>query len=214
MAKSTTTAAATRRRAPRPGRADDPHLVELEGELARLRAISRGADEQLASLQTRELQIRREVAPPQPPIDSTLTLGAVVSLKEYFEALRAADFRFYEERDRRYTEVNIEREKALKIKETADLAALSLAREIQDYKDEKANNLRSQIEGERGHYATKDDLKATQDKFETQITPVLSWIAIQQGRGNGISTTVGWILAVAAIAASLSGTIVFLIFHK
>src|SRR5687767_6417131 len=51
--------------------------------------------------------------------------------------LREADFRFAEERDRRYAEVATEREKALKIKETADLAALGLAREIQTYKDEK-----------------------------------------------------------------------------
>jgi len=66
--------------------------------------------------------------------------------------------KFYEERDRRYTEVNIEREKALKIKETADLAALQLAREIQTYKDEKANQLREQINSERNLYPTKSQL--------------------------------------------------------
>src|ERR1700684_1324704 len=79
------------------------------------------------------------------------------------EALRMADERFMAERDRRYLEVNIEKEKALKIKETADLAALSLAREIQSYKDEKANQLREQIGGERGLYATKTDLAAAMD---------------------------------------------------
>jgi hypothetical protein len=46
------------------------------------------------------------------------------------------------ERDRRYAEVNVEREKALKIKETADSEALKLARDIQTYKDEKSNQLR------------------------------------------------------------------------
>lgn len=85
------------------------------------------------------------------------------------EALREGDLRFLEERDRRYTEVNIEKEKALKIKETADLAALSLAREIQTYKDEKANELREQINSERGLYATKDDLRAAVEKIEAGL---------------------------------------------
>ena len=67
------------------------------------------------------------------------------SLKEHFETILLLNDRIMTERDRRYAEVNIEREKALKIKETADLAALQLAREIQSYKDEKANELREQI---------------------------------------------------------------------
>jgi hypothetical protein len=85
------------------------------------------------------------------------------------EALREGDLRFDEERDRRYTEVSIEKEKALKIKETADLAALGLAREIQTYKDEKANELREQINSERGLYATKDDLQAAVEKIEAGL---------------------------------------------
>lgn len=74
-----------------------------------------------------------------------------------------------EERDRRYSEVFLEREKAQKIKETADLAALKLAREIQTYKDEKANDLRSQIERERGEYVTRSDQASMVDKFESLI---------------------------------------------
>ena len=123
--------------------------------------------------------------------------------------LRAEDHRFQEERDRRYTEVNIEREKALKIKETADLAALSLAREIQDYKDEKANNLRDQIGAERGTYATKDEIK-----------PLSDWIKSQQGSLGTIGdyrqrsqwtwgqvVTVGGIVVVAAIELHARGVI-------
>ncbi len=85
-------------------------------------------------------------------------MSDAVPLAEHLAALRAADDRFAAERDRRYSEVNIEREKALKIKETADLAALSLAREIQTYKDEKANQLREQINSERNLYPTKSQL--------------------------------------------------------
>ncbi len=97
-----------------------------------------------------------------------------VPLQEYLAAVRESDLRFEAERDRRYTEVNLEREKALKIKETADLAALELAREIQTYKDEKANELRSQIERERGTYVTRDQLK-----------PLSDFVASQQGRQGG-----------------------------
>jgi hypothetical protein len=105
----------------------------------------------------------------------------VDTLREYTATVQRLEDKFQAERDRRYKEVAEEREKALKIKETADLAALSLAREIQDYKDEKANNLRSQIEGERGHYATKDDLKVLGDKLEAAVKPMNDFIAGQRG---------------------------------
>ena len=109
--------------------------------------------------------------------------GETVPLKEHLAALRAADMRFEEERDRRYSEVNIEREKALKIKETADLAALQLAREIQTYKDEKANELREQINSERGLYATNKD-----------IDPIKSYVSSQTGRGLGMSALFGAVM--------------------
>jgi preprotein translocase subunit SecF len=120
--------------------------------------------------------------------------GETVPLKEHLEALRAADMRFEEERDRRYTEVNIEREKALKIKETADLAALQLAREIQTYKDEKANELREQINSERGLYATNKD-----------IDPIKSYVSSQTGRGLGMYALFGVVmtLLMAAIAIAV-----------
>src|SRR6187399_2548243 len=110
-----------------------------------------------------------------------------VPLAEHLAALRAADEKFHAERDRRLTEVATEREKALKIKETADLAALGLAREIQTYKDEKANQLREQINSERGHYATKADLSASMEKIEATIGPVLTYVSRAQGQGAGIS---------------------------
>jgi hypothetical protein len=120
--------------------------------------------------------------------------GETVPLKEYLEALRTADMRFEEERDRRYSEVNIEREKALKIKETADLAALQLAREIQSYKDEKANQLREQINSERGLYATNKD-----------IEPIKSYVSSQTGRGLGMYALFGVImtLLMAGIAVAV-----------
>jgi hypothetical protein len=101
--------------------------------------------------------------------------GETVPLKEHLAALRECDQDFADERDRRYTEVNIEREKALKIKEEADKAALGLAREIQTYKDEKANELREQINSERGLYVTK-----------TELEPIKVYIAGQTGQARGV----------------------------
>ncbi len=73
-------------------------------------------------------------------LDKALARGTVVTQKEHAEALRAAD------------------QRALQIKETADLAALDLARQIQTYKDEAANELREQINSERNLYPTKSQL--------------------------------------------------------
>lgn len=116
--------------------------------------------------------------------------------------LRKAERRFDDERDRRYGELAIEREKAIKIKETADLSALELAREIQTYKDEKANELRSQIERERGTYSTKDDLISAVEKMEALIKPLAEFIARQQGRSQGIAGSAGALVAtIGAISA-------------
>lgn len=108
-----------------------------------------------------------------------------VSLREYLALNDAWQVRFDGERDRRYTEVAQEREKALKIKETADLAALQLAREIQTYKDEKANELREQINSERGRYVTQDQLRQIEEKIEATLKPVIEYVSSQQGARSG-----------------------------
>ncbi len=135
------------------------------------------------------------------------------TLKLYYDALRTGDERFMVERDRRYTEVNIEREKALKIKEEADKAALGLAREIQTYKDEKANQLREQITGERGLYATKDDLIAAIREVAATIRPLSDFISGQVGRASQQSdrrtqtnfTTTHAIALIGIVAAVVMG---------
>ena len=120
--------------------------------------------------------------------------GETVSLQEHLAALRIASERFDAERDRRYTEVNIEREKALKIKEVADLKALDLAREIQIYKDEKANELREQINSERGLYVSKAEME-----------PIKTYVASQVGRSGGMDATVGrFVQLVTTISAAVA----------
>jgi hypothetical protein len=87
-----------------------------------------------------------------------------------------------------------EREKAIRIKEIGDEKALELARAIQTYKDERANDLRSQIERERSSYATHDDLTKLTEKIDITLKPILIYVA-QQGNGPRAITTqmlVGW----------------------
>lgn len=129
----------------------------------------------------------------------------VETLAEYERAVRDGDREVHAERDRRYAEVALEREKALKIKETADLAALQLAREIQTYKDEKANELRSQIERERGSYVTKPELSAAIEKIELVLKPLNTYMTTQQGRSQGIGASAG---AVITIISSLAGVVI------
>jgi Flp pilus assembly protein TadB len=123
---------------------------------------------------------------------------------------RLGDERFQAERDRRYAEVALEREKALRIKEDADKAALGLAREIQTYKDEKANELRSQIERERGTYVTQSDLTGAVEKLEATIQPIAQWIASQQGghtvsadRNRSLYALAGLVIAVVTVAVTI-----------
>jgi hypothetical protein len=149
---------------------------------------------------------------------SALATGECVSVREHLEAiadttaryealLRLAEEKLHTERDRRYSEVNIEKEKALKIKETADLAALQLARDIQIYKDEKANMLREQINSERGLYPTKSDLIAAVEKLEMMIYPLQEAKQLTQGKGSGIAQAGAGIYTIIIASAAVAGIV-------
>lgn len=150
------------------------------------------------------------------------------------EAMRLADERFNDERDRRYTEVNIEKEKALKIKETADLAALSLARESQTYKEQQNDALRDKNLSESGIYATNsslnklgEEIRASTDvaiqslanstakaigDFMAEVKPYMSGQTQQQGQSQGSRMTRGEIYTALGVAAGL-GTLLYFTTH-
>jgi hypothetical protein len=129
------------------------------------------------------------------------------TLQEHWEVVSVLNDKFMAERDRRYTEVNIEKEKALKIKEEADKSALGLAREIQTYKDEKANELREQISSERGLYATKDDLAAAQRELVASIQPLSTYVASMAGEKNKADTSRVSAVALVSIGYGVIATI-------
>jgi hypothetical protein len=94
-------------------------------------------------------------------------------------------------------------QRALSIKETADLAALGLARDHQLYRDEKANELREQINTERGHYAGRGELDAAVAKIEAELKPVLAYMASQQGRSAGITALQATLMGLAGLAIAV-----------
>lgn len=131
----------------------------------------------------------------------------MAALREADERIAAEKERFNQERDRRYSEVNIEREKALKIKEEADKAALGLAREIQQYKDEKANQLREQINSERGTYPTKEELAASVREITAMIAPLTAFVEGRRGEQQGAAASINRMLSIIGGLAALSTVI-------
>jgi CHASE3 domain sensor protein len=101
-------------------------------------------------------------------------------------------------------------QRALSIKETADLAALELARDHQRYRDEQANNLREQINTERGEYVARAELEAAVAKIEAELKPVLTYMASQQGRSAGITALQALLIALATLAIAAMSVVVAL----
>jgi len=143
--------------------------------------------------------------------DNVKDKSEVWSVQAYIihnEAMRAASQRFNDERDRRYAEVNVEKEKALKIKETADLAALSLARESQVYKDQQADVMREKNLAASGIYATNADLANVVEKMEKTLKPIIEFVNTQQGATKGSEITWGKIFGSIGALGVIIGIIV------
>lgn len=135
------------------------------------------------------------------------------------EAMRIEAQRFEDERDRRYTEVNIEKEKALKIKETADLAALSLARESQTYKEQQNDALRDKNLADSGVYARTADVDASIEKLGksfnaqfdsllTKLEPFMNGTIQQRGQQQGSQITKANLYAAIGIFATIAAVVV------
>jgi hypothetical protein len=139
-------------------------LAQLEATLDQQQQVSKQALDRLAALSKRETEIYQTSRPEQVPLTGGgWTLEAFM---QHFATLRQIDQKFDTERDRRYAELSLERERALLIKEQADERALILARDIQHYRDEQSNNLRAQIDRERGEYVSQTQFEALDDKSE------------------------------------------------
>jgi hypothetical protein len=128
----------------------------------------------------------------------------------YNEALRAGDAKFQDERDKRYADVATEREKALKIKETADLAALELARESQKYKEERNDAMREQTITDKGRYATHADVAMVVERMEKALRPLVEFVNGQQGATASGQITTSKMFSMIAATGTIVGILVFL----
>jgi len=131
------------------------------------------------------------------------------------EAMRAADDRFHAERDRRYAEAATLNAVALKIKETADLAALTLAREGLTMDQARLDTLRDKSLGDSGIYATNASvthaLTELKSSFDTALAPIVDFISKSQGASKGVDLTWGKIagavtVIIAVFVALRTGT--------
>jgi outer membrane murein-binding lipoprotein Lpp len=125
------------------------------------------------------------------------------TLQEHWQVVNGLQREFLEERDRRYSEVKAAEEKALAVKQRADEQALGLAREIQIYKDEKANELREQISSERGSYATKEDLAASVRELTATISPLTSYVSGDVRSEKAVKDHTALIVSMVGLGVSL-----------
>jgi hypothetical protein len=95
-----------------------------------------------------------------------------------------------EERDRRYAELQAERDKAEVIRAAN-----------QAYRDEKANELREQISAERGLYVSQTELKSAIAEITATLRPIVDFVSAQQGAKTGAMDQrlfVSWAVALIA----------------
>jgi len=137
------------------------------------------------------------------PIEPGWTIGTYAI---YQEALRQADIRFDDERDRRNSEGAELRAVALKIKETADLAALTLARESQTLKEAQNDALRDKTLSESGVYATNAGVAQAIGDLKTSLQPLVDYVSAHKGA----ELTKGNLYAGAAGVAAFLGAIYYL----
>lgn len=119
-----------------------------------------------------------------------VTQRQLADFKRYLAALREAD------------------QRAIEIKEVADNAALLLARDHQQYRDEKANDLREQINEERLAYVTRPVMEAEIAKLEAELKPIQSYMSGQEGRRAGSANSTALIISMITIAIAVISTLV------
>lgn len=136
-----------------------------------------------------------------------MTDEPTVTLREHLSALREADLRFDAERDRRLTEVAIEREKALAIKQESDKTALDLARQINDLHLAALNGEQARLAADRERFLSRETYDAQQKDFGVWRDTVNGSLSINAGKGSGVATSWGVVVAVVGILFGAAGII-------
>jgi hypothetical protein len=148
---------------------------------------------------------------PEVDLKEDNTKWTIETYAKHNEAMRKMEEKILIERDRRYAEVNIERQKALTIKETADSTALELAREAQVYKDERNDAIREQSLKQTGLYATHQDVAVMADKIYKALEPLADFVTSQQGIEKETTLTTTKIVQIIGAICAITGIFITLI---
>lgn len=125
-----------------------------------------------------------------------------VSLREFLLGEVAALRTEMQGNDRRYTEVSLEKEKALLMLAEAAKDALKLARDQIAEKTEAHNGLLRQMAERDSTYALKSELASQQEKTDAKYGPVITWMANQQGGSKWLSAA--WAVAIVVIGLAFT----------
>jgi hypothetical protein len=109
-----------------------------------------------------------------------------VSLEDHLKALRKADRQFYDERDRRWVEVEVERQRALSIREDYDAGRDSARDRVLDQWQADRGTLMTRIDFESQHSAltqhTDTVFESLRNEMFTALSPINKYITEQQTR--------------------------------
>lgn len=142
-------------------------------------------------------------------------MGNKVSLRRHVKALQAAERRHADAMhaaDVRFSDtVRAADQRALQIKEQGEAQALTLARDIQTYKDQQHNGTLELLKEQAATFATKDDLVALTDKIGIRLKPVEDYLAAQAGRTTEVTERGRSSATSRAIVASVVGVLLLLL---
>ena len=146
------------------------------------------------------------------PVGSIPSGWTIDTFAYYQEQMRQADIRFGDERDRRNVEGKELTAVALKIKETADLAALTLARDSQTLKEAQNDAMRDKQLGESGIYATNASVTKAFEELNAELSktlkPLVDFVAKAQGGTAAITKVWAAIGGVVALFSLILAVLV------
>jgi hypothetical protein len=120
----------------------------------------------------------------------------------YNEMRWTLEKKFQKERDRRYIEVNREKEKAVKIKETAWAEALKLAKQEADRRAREANELKNEINESKNRFTPTTELLR-------MMKPINDFMSSRQGTEKGVDKTLYYLITIIGLAIGLLSVIYF-----
>jgi hypothetical protein len=110
-------------------------------------------------------------------------------------------------------ELDRERQRALDTLEKAAEKALDLAAENQKLRDEAHNEILKKWQEERASFATKTELRASEDKIAIQIQPLTDFRSNTYGQREGRLDVRTLIISLSALMVGVCGVIAAVIVH-